>query len=222
MLGWQNAQILNKCHGSLFQNLFSSTTNLTPKKNAQTTTLFGSLWQKLAHEYIDKNCVDEYNSIKHGFRVRSGGFALAVGLEHEYGVAPPDDEMNMMGSSEHGSTFYKIEPARSSKQNRSIKSKRTSINWKLEKVALQLQLISMSINNVVAALKIINGAKASTCQFIRPEQDADFEKPWTHSIGVTNCSMNFVINDNDIAATTRKELLKNLNEHSKSKPGNQC
>lgn len=29
---------------------------------------------------MDMNHVDEYNSIKHGFRIRSGGFALAVGL----------------------------------------------------------------------------------------------------------------------------------------------
>ena len=185
-------------------------------RNAQTTRLFASLWQRLAHELIDANHVDEYNSIKHGFRVRSGGFSLAVGLEHEYGVAPPAEEMKMIGSSEHGSSFFKIEPVGTSKSNRSIRSKRTSINWKIEKVALLIQLVSMSINNIVSALKIANGATAGTCKFLRPEEDEDFDTPWSYSTGVTSCNMDFVINEGDVVSTTRKELLERLNEHKKS------
>lgn len=186
------------------------------ERNLQTTKLFATLWQTLAHEFIDANHVDEYNSIKHGFRVRSGGFTLAVGLEHEYGVAPPADEMKTIGSSDHGSSFFKIEPVGTLKRNRSIRSKRTSINWKVEKVALLIQLVSMSITNIVSALQIANGAKAGTCQFLRPEEDADFEKPWSYSPGVTSCNMDFVINENDVVSTTRKELLEKLNEHKKS------
>lgn len=182
------------------------------ERNKQTTKLFASLWQRLTREFIDTNHVDEYNSIKHGFRIRSGGFSLAVGLEHEYGIAPPAKEMKMLGSSDHGSTFFKIEPVGTLKKNRSIRSKRTSINWKVEKVALLIQLISMSITNIVSALKIANGVKAGACKFLRPEEDADFEKPWSYSLGVTNCNMDFVINDSDVVATTRKELLKKLNE----------
>ncbi|RQW82350.1 MAG: hypothetical protein EHM79_18530 [Geobacter sp.] len=186
------------------------------ERNTQTTKLFSSFWQRLAHEFIDMNHVDEYNSIKHGFRVRSGGFSLAIGLEHEYGVPPPADEMKMIGSSEHGSSFIKIEPVGTSGNNRSIKSKRTSINWKVEKVALLIQLVSMSINNIVSALKIANGAKAGTCQFLRPEEDADFERPWSYCPGVTSFNMDFFIKESDVKSTTREELLKNLNEHKKS------
>lgn len=186
------------------------------KRNTEITKLFSSLWQRLATEFIDTNHVDEYNSIKHGFRIRAGGFSLAVGLEHEYGVAPPADEMKMIGSSDHGSTFFKIEPIGTLKRNRSIRSKRTSLNWKLDKVALLIQLVSMSITNIVSALKIANGAGAGTCQFLRPEEDADFDKPWSYSPGVTSCNMDFVINDSDVVATTRKELLEKLNEHIKS------
>lgn len=51
-------------------------------KNKITTELFAQLWQRLAHEFLDKNYVDEYNSLKHGFRIRAGGFGLAIGLEH--------------------------------------------------------------------------------------------------------------------------------------------
>lgn len=185
-------------------------------RNTHTTKLFAELWQRLAHELIDAHHVDEYNSIKHGFRVRSGGFSLAIGLEHEYGVAPPAEEMKMIGSSEHGSSFFKIEPIGTSTRNRSLRSKRTSINWKVEKVILLIQLVSMSINNIVSALKIANGATAGACQFQRPEDDADFDKPWAYCSGVTSCNMDFAINEDDVVSTTRKELLERLNEHKKS------
>lgn len=185
-------------------------------RNKQTTKLFAKLWQSLAHEYIDKNNTDEYNSIKHGFRVRSGGFTLAMGLEHDYGVPPPEDEMKVIGSSEHGVTFFKIETIGSQKGNRSIRSRRTSTNWTVENIALLIQLVSMSINNLVSALKIVNGAKAGTCKFLRPEEDTDFDKPWEHIPGITNCNMDIVINENDVATTTRKELLNKINEHKKA------
>ncbi len=185
-------------------------------KNAQTAKLFALLWQRLSHELSDANHVNEYNSIKHGFRVRSGGFSLAVGLEHEYGVAPPAEEMKMIGSSEHGSSFFRIEPVGTSKRNRSIRSKRTSINWKVEKVILLIQLVSMSINNIVSALKIANGKTAETCKFLRPEEDDFFDKPWSYGTGVISCNIDFVISEDDVFSTTRKELLERLNEHKKS------
>lgn len=186
------------------------------ERNIQTTKLFASLWQRLAYEFIDRNYIDEYNSIKHGFRVRSGGFSLAVGLEHEYEVAPPAEEMKTIGSSDHGSSFFRVEPIGTLKGNRSIRSKRISINWKVEKVALLIQLVSMSINNIVLALKIVNGTKTDTCQFMRPEKDSDFDKPWSYGTGVTSFNMDYVINDNDVVSTTRSELLKKINEHKKS------
>jgi len=186
------------------------------EKNKQTAKLFASLWRRMAHEFTDSYHIDEYNSLKHGFRVRSGGFSIAVGLEHEYGVAPPENEMKVIGSSEHGSTFFRIETIGQPKQNRSIRSKRTSINWRVEKVALLIQLVSVSITNIVTAIKIANGANAGTCQFIRPEEDSDFDKPWAFSPGVNCCNIDFAIDENEIVATTKKGLLEKIDEYKKS------
>jgi len=182
------------------------------ERNRQTTELFASLWRKLAHEYTDQNHVDEYNSMKHGFRIRSGGFAFAFGLEHEYGVPPPENEMKMIGHSEYGATFLKVEPIGSAKSNRSLRSKKTSINWSIERLIMLIQLVSMSIANVVSALRIANGAEAGSCQYLRPEEDSDFDKPWQYSPGVTSCNIDYVINENDVTSTTRKELLGIIGE----------
>ncbi|HXF90342.1 MAG TPA: hypothetical protein VNJ29_00265, partial [Candidatus Nitrosotenuis sp.] len=155
------------------------------QKNEEMTRLSAMLWRRLGHEFTDQIHIDEYNSLKHGFRVRSGGFSLGVGIEHEYGVPPPPEEMKMIGGSEFGTSFFNIEAVGKVKRNRSIRSRRTSINWKIEKIILLIQLISMSITNVVSALKIANGVDPSTCKFNRPSKDSDFETPWQYSPAVT-------------------------------------
>lgn len=186
------------------------------EKNEKTAELYARLWSRLAREFLDQSHIDEYNSIKHGFRIRSGGFSLAVGVEHEYGIPPPSEEMRALGGSEHGTTYFKLEPIGGSKGNRSLRSRRHSLNWRVEKTALLIQLVSMSITNVTSALKIANGAEGGTCKFLRPIEDEDFEKPWSFSTGVIRFDMDFVIPENEVVSTTRSELLKRINEAKKS------
>lgn len=181
------------------------------ERHQNTVRLFGVLWERLAHELLDQDHVDEYNSLKHGFRIRSGGFGLACGVEHEYGVPPPDDEMKLLGHSGYGTSFLRIE-AVGGKKSRSLRSRKQAINWKIEKVALLLQLAYLSINNVISALKIANGAQAGTCLFTRPEEDAEFDRPWGYSPGVTSCSFDFVVDDNQIIVLSKDELLARVKE----------
>lgn len=186
------------------------------EKNQETVRLFASLWKRLSNEYINQNNIDEYNSIKHGFRIRSGGFALAAGLEHEFGVSPSPEEIKLIGKSEFGTKFFSIEPVGADKRNRSLRSRRTSQNWKVEKVALLIQLVSLSITNITSALKIKNGAKAGTCNFARPQENSDFEKPWLYSPGVISGKLNYVIPEEQITSFTKSELQKVINDAKKS------
>lgn len=178
-------------------------------RQKETSKLFSNFWRRLSQEYIESDHVDEYNSLKHGFRIRSGGFALALGEEREYRVAPPDSEMHLLGGSEHGTSFLRIELL-GDKKSRSLRSRRVSINWKIEKVVLLLKLVSMSINNVVSALKVANGAAAGTCKFTRPQEDVDFERPWHHCPGVTRCSLDFQFDERHVIAFSKEELLERL------------
>lgn len=185
-------------------------------KNSTTTKLFAKLWQRLAHEFIDETHINEYNSLKHGFRVKSGGFGLAVGVEHQYGVPPPKEEMQVIGHSDYGTTFYKLETIGDVKGNRSLRSRRVSLNWKIEKVALLIQLVSMSITNITSALRIANGAKPEANRFVRPTQDGEFEKPWSYSPGVTSCNIDFVIDSSQVVALSKQEMLKEIEKFRRS------
>lgn len=185
-------------------------------KNEKTTGLYAKFWNRLSQEFLNQLHIDEYNSIKHSFRIRSGGFSLAYGVEREYGVSPPAEEMKSLGGSKYGTTFFKLEPIGRSKGNRSIRSRRHSLNWSVEKTVLLIKLVSMSITNITSALKIANGVEYGTCKFLRPVEDKDFEKPWSFSTGVTSCGIDSEISENEVVITTKSELLNRIDEANKT------
>lgn len=180
------------------------------ERQASTIRCFSDLWVALTREFNNQAYIDEYNALKHGFRIRPGGFTLAVGAEHEYGVSPPASEMRTVGQSAFGSAFLTIEPLGSGKGARHIRSRKTSVNWSLERTILLHQLVHMSINNVVSALKVVNHYKPSECRFLRPENDSAFSEPWKHSPGVTSMTFDHELNEDLLPPITKAQLLAKL------------
>lgn len=191
----------------VFQN-YSDDTN----KNSATAMLFAKLWERLVSEYVDDNHISEYNSFKHGFRIRSGeiGFSLSIGFEKELGVAPPPSEMRVIGESKYGTIFLNVEPIGGNKNN--LKVRRRTINWSIEKTILQLQLVWMSIVNVTSALKVINQIEGDERKFVKPTEDGDFERPWQYSPSITSFNIGNTIDEGQIIPLTKEELLKLIHE----------
>lgn len=181
------------------------------EKHKHNISGFGMAWAALADEVQDEVVNHEYNAIKHGFRTRSGGFTLAVGLEETTGVPAPESAINVLGGSQFGSMFYKIEKLKGH-GGRHLRSRRTSVNWSLERDILLLQLIQISINNVISALKVANGVPASECRFQIFSEDEDFMRAWSHSTGVTNINFDFVLDENKLPEVTKADILKQLRE----------
>lgn len=172
---------------------------------------FGSAWNALAGNLQNEVVNHEYNAIKHGFRTRSGGFTLAVGLEEVKGVPAPNSAMNALGGSKFGSMFYRVEKLKE-KGGRHLRSRRTSVNWSLERDILLLQLVQLSINNVITALKVANGVPASECRFQTFSEDEDFMRAWSYSTGVTNLNFDFVLDEHKLPEVTKAEILKQLRD----------
>ncbi len=178
---------------------------------AATAGRFATFWERVAREFLNDAHTAEYNSIKHGFRASSGPFVMRVGLEHEYAVPPPEQEMQTIGASPHGTTFYVAEPLSPSPEARfHLKLKQQRLNWRAEAMAQAVQLLSLSIANVVGALRILGGAKPSTIRFHRPENPDAFEAPWRWSVGVTETSMELSIDLAEVVFVSRKQLLSEL------------
>jgi len=180
------------------------------ERQAQTVKRFARLWLSLSQDLSDQAAIEEDKALKHGFRVRPGGFALAVGIEHSYGVPPSDSEMQMVGKSDYGATFLKIENIGTGQGGPHIRSRQTSVNWSIERVILQFQLVGMSINNVLSGLKVLNGYPAGSCKFLRPQEDTDFDKPWSYSVGVTSVNFDHVLDEGRLPPVTKAELLAKL------------
>lgn len=182
-------------------------------RHTKTVELFAALWRRLAHELTDKIHIDEYNALKHGFRVQRGGFGIAVGTEHQYGIPPPESEMHTLGTSDFGASFFKAESLGNDKNNRSIRTRRISVNWPIERVVLLMQLTYFSINNIVSALRIVNGWPPEKCKFLRPENDEEFERPWQYTAGVTSMSIDHIVDEGNTHSVTKQELLDKIRLH---------
>jgi|SRR3989304_1336452 len=166
---------------------------------------FAVAWQKLANDFLEPSFAPEYNSIKHGFRAKSGGFRVAMGRENQPGVPPPPENMHLWGESEFGSTFFTVGPLDKSKHNfRLLKHSR---GWQLENFYFGLHLISLSLQNVLSFLKVANGVDPSTVEFAWPNPESLFDEPWKKHPTLSGISMNSVITVEQITPFSDDEIL---------------
>ena len=185
------------------------------RENDNTIKLYAVCWMRMARDFLDSNSIDEYNSLKHGFRVKSGGSKIKIAVEKEHNVRPAVSEFETFCDSQYGTRFFKAEKTPDISGNRSMRTRRTSLNWPIERTILLLQLVSMSINNIVNSLKIANGAKPSESIYHRPENDSDFELPWTFSTNVTSMNLDLHLPEKLVQETSKSQLLEIISNHNK-------
>lgn len=166
---------------------------------------FATAWARFADDFIDEKSSQEYNSIKHGLRVRAGGFSLAIGLQDTLGTPAPPEKMHSLGGSEFGSSFYIPEKIGDNKLH--FRVRRYSRNWRPENFVYGLHLISLSLQNVLSFLKILNGVDATTVQFSWPSDESHFEEPWRLIAGVTAMGMDTIIATEHITVFNKDEIL---------------
>lgn len=173
---------------------------------------FGRFWRRLSGEFLDGTARAEYNALKHGTRVIPGGFTLALGVEESPGVPAPPEAMRSMGGSQFGSTFFVAERVGTSKLH--IRTRRKSVNWSPLALAQRLVLVSMSITNVVGALRCELGTDPASVRFVRPDPRSTFEDVWIHQPGVSSIGLDSVIRIDPGDELTKEELLTTLVQRS--------
>lgn len=185
------------------------------EKQKSIAKLFSNFWQNLANEYLDKNNNDEYNSVKHGFRARSGSFSLFAGIQESQGTQ--SEEMVCIGINEFGSSIFKIEALDNQKGNRACKSKTISISYHKEKVNLLLQLVYLSITNIKLAFKLVNNIKSEGENFIIPQDTSIFIKPWNFIEPINNLVYESIIDNPNDFFVTKNQLQTEINKYEKNK-----
>jgi hypothetical protein len=112
------------------------------EKEAKIKAGYGRLWMRHAHDFIDRTNSQEYNSIKHGFRVKPGGFWMSIGAEEKPGVRAPKEKMTLLGKSDYGSSFWIPEALATNKKLRHhFRLNRQFKNWNPVDLAFGLHLL---------------------------------------------------------------------------------
>jgi hypothetical protein len=174
---------------------------------------FTRSWSHFAAELSDPLLQDEYNSIKHGFRVGAGGFLLRTDIETEYGVPAPPESMQTVGASEFGTHFYTLEDREGNRASRSaleVRLGNRALNWPIERVLHGLPILAMSIHNVLNKLRLVSGESADTLTVQRPAEISSFDEPWRYSPGVISSSFRIDIPWDEVETCTRESLLREL------------
>lgn len=177
---------------------------------SDTAERFAAAWHGLTHEWLDERNIDEYNGIKHGLRVKQGGFSFAVGLQDDPGTPAPPERMRLMGS-EFGSQFFvaqAVAGAPPAKRDPHFRLRRMSLNWSPHAMVRAMQLVSLSIGNLRSFALIANGAPPSTVRFTRPEDAGFFDELWADLPSAPSMSMDTVVAEADITRASREELKK--------------
>jgi hypothetical protein len=177
---------------------------------------FARLWRNLAKEFTEERFQNEYNSLKHGFRVSSGPWYAAIGLETTPGVPAPRENMRLMGESDFGSTYFT--PLYIKKHQQFYLGEQRN-NWSPHLFAKRLPLIAASIRNIIVFLHVWFGDRSDDLGFevVTSEMiDAAWDDP--NPLRARYFDFKLRIREFDIPAVSKEDILATYNEEAEDPP----
>lgn len=172
---------------------------------------FSNALRSMLNDYAAEKYRWEYNSIKHGLRASHGYFGLAVGIQEAVGVPAPAEDMEIIGSSQDASHFQVARPLENATRTQSkvnFATERVSVTWSLEKVLMDLQLLSILIHNVASSLRVLGGVSAPKITFNKTANDEEFWDTYfkIRKSPVPTASFSLVIDAHDLALKKEKDV----------------
>ncbi|MEZ7890170.1 MAG: hypothetical protein QMC67_00335 [Candidatus Wallbacteria bacterium] len=120
----------------------------------------GNFWAKIAKDFLNQRFNEEYNNIKHGFRIVHGGHYLKIGESA--------DKLINLGGSKYGSTVYRVEYLKNSSK-KVFHLRRMNFNWDVSHYVNKIELLSISINNVINFVRLLHNVDVKKLNFIMPD-----------------------------------------------------
>ncbi len=168
---------------------------------------FARTWRGFADDFLSEDNQAEYNSIKHGFRIRSGGFSMAFRHEKSPGVADQDAPLVSLGGSVHGTEFIRVEQSETHPEN--FRLRQVSKNWAPGNMVYGLCMLTASVRNVVARAKIVTKSDTSP-RFATPPDASWYASPWRQRVGLASSTMDYGFRLADLPMMGRKDILQAL------------
>ncbi len=172
---------------------------------------FARVWEKLASDYTEKYFKDEYNSFKHGFRASIGsGPTLSFHSQNQ-----PKENPSLVLSSDYGSWFNVVKELEGVKQGSHLDHhfvlEHCHVNLEPQTIASALCMISMSINNIVAFLRIIHDFPPEQIQCMRPVNEEAFQTflKSPEKLGLKYVAMGLKVNTKTVSLT-KQQIMEQL------------
>ena len=127
------------------------------------------LWSMLARDFLDQALTDEYNGLKHGFRVAPGEWHLNIAVEQSPGVLGASPTWHPLAHNKYGSTFFR--PVELRKLQWQFEEQ--SVGWDPFALAFRLELIGASMHNILELLRSASGSEEGSLKLFTREQVAD-------------------------------------------------
>ena len=175
---------------------------------------FAKVWEKLAIDYTERHMVEEYNSFKHGFRANIGSGPKLSFESPDQVSGTSDGHQPFILSSDCGSWFNvakKMSDVQGSHLDRHFTLEHCHVNLEPEEVLSSLFMISISINNIVAFLRLKHRFPVEDVRYMLPQSEETFEnflKP-TKKIGLKYIAMNPNI-PKEVVTLTKQQIIERL------------
>ncbi len=151
---------------------------------------FAAVWEYFADRFLEDTFEPEYNTLKHGMRSLVGGFKIALGPDTtDLSPSTPDQHapQALVGVAEYGSTFNlhrRIEGTSHSFEFH----ERASQAWVPSQFVAGLDLVAVSVRNIVSRLLIVAGEEPVDVRFEWPEDTDAYERCWKPAPSISTVS----------------------------------
>ncbi len=178
---------------------------------------FSTAWEKLSRAWLMDFHQFEHNAIKHGFRVKPGGFPLRLQVARPEGeLVQPGDVLDL-GGSDYGSHFFVADRLGGS-NNEGYKPnfKLTShhLNWSVEAMMGQISLVSLSIANIRHCIRTYLGQGDG--EYRTNDDPAAFTAPFELKCGPSAMTFDPSLEAEDIVCLSKDDIAQAYENWQKS------
>lgn len=166
----------------------------------------GNTWSYLANDFLNSECKDEYNSIKHGLRATSVESTTTIGPTVS-GGAPLIDS-----TSPFGGNYSRVRTL--TKDRVHFELELVQKNWSPKALVAQTHLVALSIGNVVSYLRGELGVAEGPFTFGWPRDPSLLQLAWQSESPVQSAKFRHGVQVPDDKMPTKDQILASYGARS--------
>jgi len=183
------------------------TINKINQKVIELASMYSKLWSSMCNQYLNDHSIKEYNSIKHGFRSKPGGWRFSFGPINTGNNTSPKKEMFSFGDTKYGSSFHVIKAINGlPEKDCNIQASKYSVNWDPVALLNDIKLVSISIHNILTFLKIAHDVDPLKVTFLAPDNLRFFEEHQKSVVKTSYMKLSMELSNHNIKKFTKEEL----------------